>query len=212
MPRWTLRNRRRTRPPPRPSATRHRAWPRTRCPRTGEGSSTTAAAGAQPRPHARSTAAASAPRPLRVAAGSPATAGREHELEPRAVTDLRSERDPPPERLRELARDREAEAGSPTDIIGPERPEDPIDVVLRDPWPRVGHAHGDAAVVGDELEVDLAAVRRPPERVRQQIRDDLEHAVAVGEDRRRVVNVLPVVDPTPPRLVVEGGVCARDHL
>ena len=38
---------------------------------------------------------------------------------------------------------------------------------------------------GAELELDPAAVGRPAERVREQVGDDLQHAVAVRDDRRR---------------------------
>src|SRR5207249_1311575 len=64
------------------------------------------------------------------------------------------------------------------------------------------------AVLGAEVELDSATVGSPAERVREQVRDDLQHSVAVGDDhwlrRRRA----PVVDRAPARLLRESRVRA----
>ena len=54
-----------------------------------------------------------------------------------------------------------------------------------------------------ELERDPPAVGRRPERVREQVPDDLQHAVAVGDDHRPVAGLLAVVDRAAARLVAE---------
>ncbi len=63
-----------------------------------------------------------------------------------------------------------------------------------------------------ELELDAAAVRRPPKGVRQEVRDHLEHTIAVGDDDRRIVGARqPVVDLATARLLGEGAVCLIEH-
>ena len=57
-----------------------------------------------------------------------------------------------------------------------------------------------------------AAVRRRAERVREQVADDLEHAVAVGDDHRARADLDAVVDRAPPRLVAERLVGLLDEL
>src|SRR3954447_892627 len=94
---------------------------------------------------------------------------RQHELEAAAVPGLGRELDPSTVRDRELARDRQAEAGA-TVIVRPEGPEDPLPLVRRDARAAVLHGDVHAAVLLAQREVDPAAVRRPPERVREQVR------------------------------------------
>ena len=61
-------------------------------------------------------------------------------------------------------------------------------------------------------ERDDAAVGRPAERVREQVRDHLQHAVAVGDDRRRVGILVELeVDLAAPRLLAEARVGALDE-
>ena len=57
------------------------------------------------------------------------------------------------------------------------------------PGPGVGDRDGDGAVRGRERQLDPAAVGRPAEGVREQVGDDLQHPVAVGDDHRRAVAV-----------------------
>ena len=52
----------------------------------------------------------------------------------------------------------------------------------------------------------LGSVGRPAESVREQVRDDLEHAVAVGDEHGRVAFLVPEVDLTPPGYLDRGGV------
>ena len=61
---------------------------------------------------------------------------REDELERRAAADLGVELDPAAERLRELVRDRRPRPGAAA-VARPERPEDPLLLVRRDPGPGV---------------------------------------------------------------------------
>ena len=70
----------------------------------------------------------------------------------------------------------------------------------------------DDAVRRGELELDAAAVRRPPKGVRQEVRDHLEHPIAVGDDDRRVVGSRqPVVDLATARLLGECAVRLIEH-
>src|SRR5204863_471904 len=62
----------------------------------------------------------------------------------------------------------------------------------------------------ERLETDLLAVRRPAKRVRQQVRDDLQDAVAVGLEHRGGRDRAPVVDAAPPRLLIEPRVGSVD--
>ncbi len=65
----------------------------------------------------------------------------------------------------------------------------------------------DGAVGGDEAELDAAAVRRPAERVREQVRDHLQHTVAVGDDHGQLVGGLePVLDLAPTGFLGERSV------
>jgi hypothetical protein len=70
---------------------------------------------------------------------------RQHELEPAACADLGLEPNRPAERVRELARDREAEPGPPA-VERPERPEDALPLLRRDPGAGVLHPQLDLAV------------------------------------------------------------------
>ena len=53
------------------------------------------------------------------------------------------------------------------------------------------------------MEADAAPVWRPAERVREQVRDDLQDAVAVGDDHRLGGHLLRVVDLPLLRLLAE---------
>ena len=63
-----------------------------------------------------------------------------------------------------------------------------------------------------ELELDPAAVRRRAERVREQVVDDLQHAVAVGDDHRPGADVDAVVDRARAGLLAERLVGLLDEL
>ena len=108
---------------------------------------------------------------------------------------------------RELARDREPEAGAAA-VARPERPEDPLALARRIPGPVSSTATATVPFAARQLEPDPAAVGRPAERVREQVRDDLEHAVAVGDDHRARPRPRGVVDRAPPRLLGERRVRA----
>ena len=101
---------------------------------------------------------------------------------------LRAQVDPPAERSRELLRDREAEARAAADVRD-ERPEEPLAALRRDARAGVLDRDVDRAVLLRELERDPAAVGRRVERVREQVADDLQHAVAVGGDHRPVAHL-----------------------
>src|SRR6266536_4102687 len=106
--------------------------------------------------------------------------GRQHELEPAALARLGFELDPPAQCEGELARDRKPEA-RPGVVARPERAEDPFALLRRDAGPGVVDRDGDTAVLGGQPELDAYPVRRPAERVREQVRDDLEDAVSVRD-------------------------------
>ena len=77
-----------------------------------------------------------------------------------------------------------------------------------DPGAGVADVDPHGAVVGRRRELHPSSVGCPAERVREQVRHDLQHAVAVRDDRRR----LPVVDEqvldlATPRLFLERAVC-----
>ena len=76
------------------------------------------------------------------------------------------------------------------------------------PGAAVGDVDGDRPVVARQLEADAAAVGRPAEGVREQVRDDLQHAVAVGDDHGRAVRLLRVLDAAAAGLLGEGRVGA----
>src|SRR5204862_6185978 len=100
----------------------------------------------------------------------------------------------------ELARDRQAEA-SAVRVLRDEGMEDAVSVLSSDPRPRVGDLHLEASVPCVEGELDRAAVRRPFERVREQVRDHLQDAVPVGDDHRFLaVGLEAVVDVALARL------------
>ena len=97
----------------------------------------------------------------------------------------------------------------PPPVARPERPEDPLALVGGDPGPGVGRPTRDLPFAACEREVDPAPVRRPAERVREQVGDDLEHPVAVRDDHRAAVELLAVVDLAAAGLLGEGRVGAR---
>ena len=112
----------------------------------------------------------------------------------------------PPESNRELPRDRESEP-RPVHVVRDEGLEDAAALTLRDTRARISHVHAHAPVVGHELEIDATPVRRPPERIAEEIRDDLQHAIAVREDDGRLRDALePVVDLATASLLGEGVV------
>src|SRR5205085_11347867 len=117
-----------------------------------------------------------------------------------ALPRLRVELDVAAQSDGELVRDREAEPG-PGVVPRPERTEDPVALLDGHARAIVVDRDGDAAVRGRQLEADAAAVRWPAEGVREQVGDDLEHAVAVGDDRRARGEVLDVRDPAAPGLL-----------
>src|SRR5215203_1108985 len=83
--------------------------------------------------------------------------------------------------MRELARDREPQARSVA-RPRPERTEDPLALDGADARARVRHGDGDRPVVLCEPESDAAAVGRPGEGVVEEVRDDLQQAIAVRRD------------------------------
>src|SRR5439155_9406191 len=102
----------------------------------------------------------------------------------------------------ELPRDRETEPGAAT-VPRPEWPEDAIALRLFDPRPRVGHGDGYRSVLRRQGKFDPPALRRPAEGVREQVHDDLQHAVAVGHDHGLRTQVESIVDLSPPSLLSE---------
>ena len=126
---------------------------------------------------------------------------RQPQVEPAARAELALELDAAAERDRQLAGDRQPEPGAAA-VPRPERPEDPLAVGRLDPRSGVRDRDRDGAVRGGERELDPTAVGRPPEGVGEQVGDDLEHPVTVGDDHRRTVAVAAVVDlagVSPPR-------------
>src|SRR6185437_11393472 len=110
--------------------------------------------------------------------------------------------EPAAERERELPRDRQAESGAAA-VARPERPEDPLLLIRCDPRPGVADRHRHLTVTPGEREIDAAARRRPAERVRDEVRDDLEHPVAVSHEHRALPQLELVVDVARPRLLSE---------
>ena len=135
----------------------------------------------------------------------------QEQLEPRALSDLGVEVDAPAEHRRELLRDREPEARASARLRD-ERPEEPLAHLRRDAGAGVldGDVHG--AVPLCELERDAAAVRRRVERVREEVPDDLQHAIAVGRDDGPRLHLLVIVDRPPARLFAEPVVRLVDEL
>src|SRR6185503_4014958 len=119
-----------------------------------------------------------------------------------AASGLRFELDTAAERVGELPRDREAEPRALA-VARPEGTKDALLLLERDPRAAVADAEGETAVLGVEGERDLAAVGGPLERVHEQVGDNLEHAVAVRRDHRRLAHVLPVADFAPLGLLGE---------
>src|SRR5262249_56778086 len=103
----------------------------------------------------------------------------EDELDAAALARRRLQFDLATQRRRELAGDRQPEAGALA-VARPERPEDPLLLVCCDAGPVVLDGNADRPVLLRERDADPAAVRGPTERVREQVRDHLQDAVAVG--------------------------------
>ena len=96
-------------------------------------------------------------------------------------------------------------------VARPERPEDPLLLLQRYPRTAVVDSNADRPVDLRQREPHAAAVRRPAERVREQVRDHLKHAVAVGLDDRLRHDRAAVVDAAPARLLAEARVRAVDE-
>src|SRR5581483_8886291 len=96
----------------------------------------------------------------------------------------------------------------PAAVARPERPEDALPLLLRNPGARIGDGHADRAVARRQLELDATAGRRPVDRVPEQVRDDLEDTVAVGHEHGAAVERELVVELPGPRLGRERGVGA----
>src|SRR5439155_13913165 len=110
---------------------------------------------------------------------------------------------------RELACDRETEPGAASVArvgVREERAEDALALLRPDSGAGVADQDRDGAVRRRQTEVDAAAVGRPAERVREQVGDDLQYAVAVRDDHRPRVDIAVVVDRAPPRLLAERSV------
>src|SRR4029079_14324880 len=105
-------------------------------------------------------------------------------------------------RERELPGDREPEPRAAA-VARPERPEDAVALVRPDAGARVVDREGHIPVLRRQLDPDPAALRRPAERVREEIGDDLEDAVAVGDDHGAGTDLAAVVDRAPARLLAE---------
>ena len=83
---------------------------------------------------------------------------------------------------------------------GPERPEDPLRHLRLDPRSRIRDRDLDLVVRRGEREVDTPSRRRPLDRVRDQVRDDLQDAVAVGDEHGVTVELELVLDAARVRL------------
>src|SRR5581483_6160932 len=92
------------------------------------------------------------------------------------------------------------------------RAEEPLALLRWNAGPRVLDRDLYRPVLLRELELDAPAVRRRAERVREQVVDDLQHPVAVGDDHRVRAHVDAVVDRALARLVGERLVRALDEL
>src|SRR5207253_11282648 len=109
------------------------------------------------------------------------------------------------QRACELVRDRQAESCARI-VARPEGAEDPLLLLDRDARTTVVDRDGHAAVRRGQLELHPAAIRSPAKRVREKVGDDLQDAVAVGDDRRLRLEPLRVLDPAPAGLLTEGAV------
>ena len=80
------------------------------------------------------------------------------------------------------------------------------------PGPGIDDVDQDPAVSGRGADRDRPAVRRPAEGVREQVREHLEDAVTVGDDRRSVgILVEAEREPAAPRLFTEARMRLRDE-
>ena len=78
--------------------------------------------------------------------------------------------------------------------------------------PRVDDVERHDPVRGREPELDLPAVRRPAERIGEEVRDHLEHAIPVGHDHGRDLGARDrVVDLPATRLLGERPVRLVEH-
>src|ERR671930_615457 len=121
------------------------------------------------------------------------TEGWRAELKGGAAPHLGAQLDPTAERGGELLGDRQPEPRAAAGLRN-ERPEQALALLGRDAGTRVLDRDVHRSVSLRELEGDGAAVGRRLERVRDQVPDDLQHAVAVGDDHRPVVRLALVVD------------------
>ena len=88
--------------------------------------------------------------------------GRQYELETATAAELAVELDPPAERQRQLLRDRQPEARALA-VMRPERPEDALLLLGRDPRPGVLDRNVDEPVVRAQAQVDRAPRRASSE-------------------------------------------------
>ena len=93
----------------------------------------------------------------------------------------------------------------------PEGPEDSLSLLPRDARTAVIDRDPDRPVDLGQGKTNAAAVGRPAESIREQVRDHLQHAVAVGLEDGRGGDRAAVVDPPPARLFAEGRVSAVDQ-
>src|SRR5262249_15050781 len=130
--------------------------------------------------------------------------------ESRPAPDLGVEAYVAAEGVRQLARDRETEAGAAA--VRHERPEEALAILRRNAGSRVLDRDEHGPVRLPELERDPAAVGRGPEGVREQVVDDLEDAVPVRDDDRPLSHAHREVDRARPRLLGERLIGALDEV
>ena len=99
----------------------------------------------------------------------------------------RGDRDPPLHALRELAGDRQAEAGAADRVAGVEALEHPLLDPLRNSRALVGDGQGGALVLVVGRHGHLGALGRVGEGVVEQDTDDLARPVGVGERQRALL-------------------------
>src|SRR5690349_17066210 len=112
----------------------------------------------------------------------------ERELEVRAATDLAVDGDRPAMRLDDALGDREAEARAPALLLAPlpVSVEHVRELLGRDARALIDDAEHDAAVALGEGQRDRRALR-VLDRVADQVREHLQHAVAIRDDGDRVI-------------------------
>ena len=155
--------------------------------------------------HARAARSSTASRNVRPGLSSPRPAETSTKRLPAAG--LAVELEPAAERESELARDREAEtraaAVPATRTAGRSAPASPARS-----RPVSATATLTSPFCAPSAEVDATARGRPMERVGEQVRDDLQHPVAVGDEHRSLAELQVVLDPAGPRLLGERRVGA----